>query len=168
MGSHYLQHSIMTQKSYYFVNKKGHFLLELLIVLGIICVIVPPLISSWLNFQLFIKQSQEELRQIMQHLSLKYTLQNQLNKGHNITINQNKVKFEVPPYIYELSHDIKTGRLKRVLYSSDTLRRRHSSYLTENDVIKSLKFKNTASKLLTVELETQILNTSMNYIMEFR
>ena len=158
----------MTQKSYYFVNKKGHFLLELLIVLGIISVIVPALISSWLNFQLFIQQSQEELRQIIQHLSLKYTLQNQLSKGHNITINQNNVKFEVPPYIYELSHDIKTGRLKRVLYSSDTLRRRHSSYLTENDVITSLTFKNSNNRLLNIDLETQILTTSMNYIMEFR
>lgn len=157
----------MTQHSYYFANKKGSFLLELLIVLGIISVIVPPLISSWLNFQLFIQQSQEELRQIMQHLSLKYTLQNQVSKGHNITINQDKVQFEVSPYIYELSHDIKTGRLKRVLYSSDTLRQRHSSYLTENDVITTLTFKNTATKLLTIELETQILTTSMNYIMEF-
>lgn len=158
----------MTQKSYYFVNKKGHFLLELLIVLGIISVITPPLISSWLNFQLFIQQSQKELRQIMQHLSLKYTLQNQLSKGHNITINQDKIQFEVSPYIYELSHDIKTDRLKRVLYSSGTLRRRHSSYLTENNVIKSLTFKSSNNKLLNIELETQILTTSMNYIMEFK
>lgn len=157
----------MTQNSYYFVNKKGHFLLELLIVLGIISVIVPPLINNWLNFQLFIKQSQEELRQIMQHISLKYTLQEQLSKSHNITINQNKVQFEVSPYIYELSHDIKTGRLKRVLYSSATLRRRHSSYLTENDVIKSLTF-NSNNRLLNIDLETQILTTSMNYIMEFK
>ena len=158
----------MTQHSYYFVNKKGYFLLELIIVLGIISVIVPPLISSWISFQLFIQQSQEELRKIMQHLSLKYTLQKQLSKGHDITINQDNIQFKVSPYIYELSHDIKTDRLKRVLYSSDTRRRRHSSYLTESDVITSLTFKKTTTKLLNIELETTTMITSMNYFMELK
>ena len=155
----------MTLRLQYYVNNKGYFILELIIVLGIISILMPTLLSIWLNYQNFITESQNQLTHIIRQLALKNTIRQQLDKGFSPEINEEKLRFIVSPYLYELSHDKKTNRLKRRLFNQETLQRRHSSYLTEHDVLERFKIQALDMTYISIEMTSNGITTSINQLM---